>query len=70
MGERQVAQPEPVRGPAGQCPRTRKVQYDTIEEARKARKRMRKTWGSKLHPYVCPYCGLYHIGHQRRRRVL
>jgi hypothetical protein len=56
------------RGIAGKCPTTGKVQHDTEEEARLHKKALRKKWGAKTKPYICPFCGFYHVGHSRKRR--
>ena len=53
------------------CPITQKKIFDTLEEASKRAKYIRKRMGPKVSAYECKYCGKYHLGHNRpphRRR--
>lgn len=37
--------------------------YETLNDAKAAAKRLRKTKGPKVRPYKCKFGGHYHIGH-------
>ena len=43
-----------------------KRKYTTEADARHAAKDLRKRVGSKLKPYQCSFCDMWHIGHLRR----
>lgn len=43
----------------------RKVVYPSVWAAADAALAMIERHGDLFHPYVCPYCKLYHVGHQR-----
>lgn len=49
------------------CPKTRKTQYDTHDQAQSG---ILHVWANDssvkigdLHSYVCPHCGKIHVGH-------
>jgi len=52
-------------GPTGKCFKNGKIQLETEEAALVMAKEVRKKRGAKLKPYICTYCGYYHIGHDR-----
>ena len=41
----------------------RKIRHYTM---RSAKEHMRKLDDPGLHVYLCPYCGRYHVGHDRK----
>jgi len=46
---------------------TSKVTHETRAEARSVARRARRSSGSALHPYRCPYGEHWHVGHAMRR---
>lgn len=47
------------------CPQTNKYRHSTRDDALAAVKSIRKSYGPKLHPYLCVHCDAWHLGHDR-----
>lgn len=48
---------------------TRKKRFVSKEEANDSAKSFRKKYGSKMMGYCCYYCGHWHIGHNRSKKL-
>jgi len=46
----------------------RKVMYAILPHAQDAARLVSKSEGTELFPYLCDYCGAYHIGHRHKKR--
>lgn len=47
----------------------RKIQYDTRMHAQSAAEIVSFREPAFIVPYLCPFCGKWHIGHKHKRRV-
>ncbi len=53
-----------VDDPARQCDGKRR--YERKADAKRAIRSAEQSFG-RMHPYRCPHCSVWHIGHDRRR---
>lgn len=48
------------------CMCIKKRIYNNKKRAKSTVNKMRRCGLENLHPYQCPYCGLFHVGHKRK----